>query len=42
MVFCGCCWFISYVLLGVTITPTYLPADNTAYFAGKDDNLMIG
>jgi ATPase subunit of ABC transporter with duplicated ATPase domains len=25
---------------GVTITPTYLPADNTEYFAGKDDNLI--
>ncbi len=25
---------------GVTITPTYLPSDNTAYFAGKTDNLI--
>lgn len=25
---------------GVTITPTYLPADNTAYFEGKDLNLI--
>ncbi len=25
---------------GVTITPTYLPADNTAYFEGKDLNLV--
>lgn len=25
---------------GVTITPTYLPADNTKYFEGKDDNLV--
>lgn len=25
---------------GVTITPTYLPADNSAYFEGKDLNLI--
>jgi ATPase subunit of ABC transporter with duplicated ATPase domains len=25
---------------GVTITPTYLPNDNTKYFAGKDENLI--
>lgn len=25
---------------GVTITPTYLPADNSAYFEGKDLNLV--
>jgi ATPase subunit of ABC transporter with duplicated ATPase domains len=25
---------------GVTITPTYLPNDNTEYFAGKDENLI--
>ncbi len=25
---------------GVTITPTYLPNDNTKYFAGNDDNLI--
>lgn len=25
---------------GVTITPTYLPADNTRYFEGKDYNLV--
>ncbi len=25
---------------GVTITPTYLPADNTEYFDGKDENLI--
>jgi len=25
---------------GVTITPTYLPNDNTKYFAGSDDNLI--
>jgi ATPase subunit of ABC transporter with duplicated ATPase domains len=25
---------------GVTITPTYLPADNTKYFDGKDENLI--
>lgn len=25
---------------GVTVTPTYLPNDNTEYFAGKDDNLI--
>lgn len=25
---------------GVTITPTYLPADNTTYFEGKDLNLV--
>jgi ATPase subunit of ABC transporter with duplicated ATPase domains len=25
---------------GVTITPTYLPADNTPYFEGKDENLI--
>lgn len=25
---------------GVTVTPTYLPADNTKYFEGKDDNLV--
>lgn len=25
---------------GVTITPAYLPADNTSYFEGKDDNLI--
>ena len=25
---------------GVTITPTYLPADNTAYFDGRDLNLI--
>jgi ATPase subunit of ABC transporter with duplicated ATPase domains len=25
---------------GVTITPTYLPADNARYFEGKDDNLI--
>lgn len=25
---------------GVTVTPTYLPADNTSYFDGKDVNLI--
>jgi len=25
---------------GVTVTPTYLPNDNTQYFAGNDDNLI--
>jgi ATPase subunit of ABC transporter with duplicated ATPase domains len=25
---------------GVTITPTYLPADNSEYFEGKDENLI--
>lgn len=25
---------------GVTVTPTYLPNDNTEYFAGKDENLI--
>lgn len=25
---------------GVTVTPTYLPADNTAFFEGKDENLI--
>lgn len=25
---------------GVTITPTYLPNDNTSYFEGSDDNLI--
>ncbi len=25
---------------GVTITPTYLPADNTKFFEGSDDNLV--
>lgn len=25
---------------GVTVTPTYLPSDNTSYFEGKNDNLI--
>jgi ATPase subunit of ABC transporter with duplicated ATPase domains len=25
---------------GITINPTYLPADNSVYFEGKDDNLI--
>lgn len=32
--------FVGEYKWGVTVTPTYLPSDNTSYFEGKNDNLI--